>query len=222
MSDSELSAFDFASDDDEAGVFFGAHNPIEHKIVASLSRSIPPSPASCSLSTIAEPRRASLAASNRVRNNDSREFLRRRTLLHGDLEKSLSSSAEERSDGTALDMGSEVEDNSRVDPPQPEAGPSSHRLPAPSFARADPEPTREDTPEQEMPSFHVEEGMFTDIHMSDDDETDKENTMVPEMYYDSEDEMEYTSPVEHVDDKPITLGFTGVGPDGELTDYCRS
>jgi hypothetical protein len=214
--ESELSNFDFASDDDEAGVFFGAHNPIERKIVASLSRSIPSSPASCSLATLAEgPRRSSLANTTRAaggaRKAESREFLRRKTLMHGELDGSFNISAE-KGDGSFLQTAEE--DGMRE---QPEAGPSSRPFGDTSLALDHGELA--DTSEEDMPSFHIEDGMFPGDPMSDDG--DKENTMLPEPYYDFEAEEEYAAPLERVDDKPITIGFSGGGLDGELAVLCQ-
>lgn len=77
-----FSSLDFSSDD-EAGVFFGTPKAIERKIVASLSKTIPPSPASRDLALTAasgSPRSSSIPT-RRVKKRDSREFLRRKTLL---------------------------------------------------------------------------------------------------------------------------------------------
>jgi hypothetical protein len=172
-------ALDYASDDDEAGVFFGAHNPVERKIAASLSRSIPASPASCSLAALAAgpgsgsgsgsasssvgpraPRRSSIRFKR-----DSCEVLRRRT---------------------------------PADDKEDEAGPS--RL-AQSHVH-----DRTPTPEDDT----MEDGMFLD-----DADTDKENSIVPDPYYGSDVEDEY-SPAEVEEAKPITLGFHG-RQDGELS-----
>ncbi|KAK4689217.1 hypothetical protein P7C73_g872, partial [Tremellales sp. Uapishka_1] len=63
---------DASSDSDDGGVFFGARNPLEAQVVAKLSH--PPAQPLVSRS-----RRSSLIT--RLRKRDSREFLRRKTLL---------------------------------------------------------------------------------------------------------------------------------------------
>jgi len=63
------------SSDEEGGVFFGAHDALETQLVAKLSHDSPCS--SCS----ASPARRSSTRVPRVKKRDSREFIRRKTLL---------------------------------------------------------------------------------------------------------------------------------------------
>jgi hypothetical protein len=62
--------------DDEEGVFFGAHDAAESEMVAKLS-AFSPSPIALAIQS----ERRHSAGGNRLRKRDSREFLRRKTLL---------------------------------------------------------------------------------------------------------------------------------------------
>lgn len=198
--------FDFASSDDEAGVFFGAHNPVERKIVASLSRSIPSSPASRNLSSIAEPRRSSLA--NRVKKRDSREFLRRKTSLHGSPDRSVV--AEKVWEGGFFEKHVEEEEVAE----EPEAGPSTLPPPENSTMMIDLEGL--DIPPSELASFNADEEAYRNDSYTDDEETDKENAL-PETYYGSEDEDVYIPATEEGAQRALTLGFDSEQPDSEST-----
>jgi hypothetical protein len=65
---------DLSDSDDEDGVFFGAHDPTESEMVARLSAASP-----IALGIQGERRQST--GGNRLRKRDSREFLRRKTLL---------------------------------------------------------------------------------------------------------------------------------------------
>lgn len=69
-------AADASSEDDEEGVFFGSHDPAELQMLAKLSLRASPSVVA---SPMHESRRLSRIV--RVKKRDSREFLRRKTLL---------------------------------------------------------------------------------------------------------------------------------------------
>lgn len=74
-STSNVSVHSALSDsDDEDGVFFGAHDPTESEMVARLSAASP-------LALGIQGERRQSTGGNRLRKRDSREFLRRKTLL---------------------------------------------------------------------------------------------------------------------------------------------
>lgn len=214
--DATFSDFDFSSSDDEAGVFFGTPKAIESKIVASLSKAIPPSPASRDLALVAasESRRTSLA--KRVKKRDSREFLRRKTLLlsHPDVPP-----AEKVWEGNFFEK----------DPPETEEGDMIHR----------PVEERDEASSNilDMTTSLISEGganlscstsgssLDLDIFNHNDtleSDYDKENTDVPEPY-------DYTPEAEYVPDEPedptaaIALGMPEVQliDVGELSQSCH-
>ncbi|KAL1405113.1 hypothetical protein Q8F55_008736 [Vanrija albida] len=177
----DTDVLDFSSSDDEAGVFFGAHRPVERKIIAALSRSTPGLPATPEPAA-APARRPSLA--NRVKKRDSREFVRRKTLLPG----TEPPTGEKVWEGGFFEKPSEDEDESNS------AGPSKS------------------TPRDEAEVTTVLESMRIDEHSPEpevfiehDEEMDKENTVIPEQEYSSEeDDLSEGQPV---DDVTVTLGF---------------
>ncbi|WOO86189.1 uncharacterized protein LOC62_07G009675 [Vanrija pseudolonga] len=192
MISADADALDFSSSDDEAGVFFGAHLPVERKIIAALSRSVPSVPAVESARSA--PRRSSLAA--RVKKRDSREFVRRKTLMPG----TEPLAGEKVWEGGFFEKPSEDVDEANL------AGPSQ------STPRDDVEVTtvlesmRIDENDRSIDSDH---GAFVE-----DEETDKENTVIPEPEYSSEEEEEedFDQPT---DDLTVTLGFPKGGHDDD-------
>lgn len=202
----------FSSDDDEAGVFFGAHKPSEQKIVAALSRSIPPSPAQHDLSrAAAAPRRSSLL--NRVRKRDSREFLRRKTLLLPGTPQQPA--AEKVWEGGFYEKEAEP---GAVEPEVELMSSSSSSLPS----RNDEVPTDHDSLQTDsLTSLEtsMEDSSSSFASEEDELEIDKENLMEPEVYQEEEDIDEYIpAPRESA---PISVGFGGdlFAAQGEY--YCE-
>lgn len=194
---------DFSSSDDEAGVFFGAHKPFESKIVSALSKSIPSSPATHDLSRAAGPRRSSLI--NRVRKRDSREFLRRKTLLLPGTPQ-----ADKAWEGGFYERDAQVE-----------AGPSSG-----SPTVLDSEDVVADFDSLHLDSFtsSLSSGGETlstaasDDESTGDDEHDKENIEEPEVYLEQEQEEEYVPPPR--ESVPISVGFN-IEQFGEQGGFCH-
>lgn len=198
MISGDADALDFSSSDDEAGVFFGAHLPVERKIIAALSRSVPSVPAV--ESTRSAPRRSSLAA--RVKKRDSREFVRRKTLMPG----TEPLAGEKVWEGGFFEKPSEDVDDANL------AGPSQ------SAPRDDVEVStvlqsmRIDENDRSIESDH---GVFVE-----DEETDKENTVIPEPEYSSEEEEEEEEFDQPTDDLTVTLGFPKGGHDDDGEWLC--
>ncbi|BEI92060.1 uncharacterized protein CcaverHIS019_0408800 [Cutaneotrichosporon cavernicola] len=178
---------DFSSSDDEAGVFFGAPKAVEHKIVAALSKSITATSLTCERSPA--PRRSSV----RLQKRDSREFLRRKTLLL--------SSHEAGASGEKMWEGGFHERTDELEEDEPVTGPSTSAAHHEDLS-ADLDTLRLDT----FPSSPYDDDKSEDYF--DEEEEDKENTAVPEEWdgeegYDSEDEY-VPAPPESV---PMAVGF---------------
>lgn len=177
---------DFSSSDDEAGVFFGTPKAVEHKIAAALSRSIPATP--LTRERPSAPRRSS----SRLQKRDSREFLRRKTLLLST--PGAGPSGDKMWEGGFHERTEELED-------EPIAGPSTPMVPHEDIA-VELDTLRLDT----FPSSPEDDARSDDFF--DEEEEGKENTAVPEEWdgeegYDSEDEY-VPAPPESV---PMTIGF---------------
>lgn len=210
---------DFSSSDDEAGVFFGTPKAVERKIVAALSRSIPATPIGRDRTPASGPRRSSLA--NRVNKRDSREFLRRKTLLLGTPgpsgEKVWEGGFHERPDAASdveavalepLEMGE-----------SPVAGPSTPMAQTREEIAVDLTDLHLDT----FPSSESDDDAEPEAEEMyfDEDEEDKENSAIPEDWMgDEEDEDEYIpAPPESI---PLTIGFRADQFEhGELMVSCR-
>lgn len=231
MTASELSGYGFESSDDEAGVFFGAHRPIERKIVKALSRSKSSSPSRSNAATAAAtaapaavrerstagepstpsrvpssssgPRRSSLA--NRVRKRDSREFLRRKTLLlpcspeKAQAEKIWEGGVFEKSPSAEAANVGGVSPTGTADGSPVRPRPDSIVVELSSLQLGFSEPA--------SPADVGELEQRPQLPSGDDDEehdlTDKENAIVPEPYYSEDDEEN----VPAVEGPTITMGF---------------
>lgn len=177
-------------------MFFGTPKAVERKIVAALSLSIPATPSRGTPS--GGSRRSSLA--NRVNKRDSREFLRRKTMLLSTPgagpsgEKVWEGGFHERTPGVDHTQLEPVE----LEASEPAAGPSTPMVQDHEDIAVDLDSLRLDA----FPSWD-------NTHTSDEyeeEEEDKENTAVPEEWYgDEEDEDEYIpAPPEGI---PMTIGF---------------
>lgn len=198
VADVTFSDLGFSSSDDEAGVFFGTPKAIERKIVASLSKTIPPSPASRDLALTAasgsSPSRS--PAVKRVKKRDSREFLRRKTLLLAHPEVSP---AEKVWEGNFYEK----------DPPTTEeqASPSSegsnHQSPNILDMTTSLITTADVSPASSSSSLDLD--IFNKSDTSLESDFDKENTDIPEP-------LDYTPEPEYIPDEPeptaaLTLGM---------------
>ncbi|BEJ15162.1 hypothetical protein CspHIS471_0409290 [Cutaneotrichosporon sp. HIS471] len=178
---------DFSSSDDEVGVFFGTPKAVENKIVAALSKSI----TATSLTRERSP--APRHSSRRLQKRDSREFLRRKTLLLST--QGAGASGEKMWEGGFHERTDELEED------EPVTGPSTSATHHEDLA-VDLDTLRLDT----FPSSPYDDAKSEDYF--DEEEEDKENTAVPEEWdgeegYDSEDEY-VPAPPESV---PMTIGF---------------
>lgn len=190
VGDVTFSDLGFSSSDDEAGVFFGTPKAIERKIVASLSKTIPPSPASRDLArTAASGSRSPVV--KRVKKRDSREFLRRKTLLLPTV-----SPAEKVWEGNFYEKDPPESEEVQVTP-SPEDGQSPNILDMTTSLVTEPSPSSS--------SSSLDLDIFGNGDTSLESDFDKENTDIPEP-------LDYTPEPEYIPDEPeptaaLTLGM---------------
>ncbi|KLT42533.1 hypothetical protein CC85DRAFT_83071 [Cutaneotrichosporon oleaginosum] len=176
---------DFSSSDDEAGVFFGTPKPVESKILAALSKSISSTP--LTRERPPAPRRSSA----RLPKRDSREFLRRKTLLLST--PGAGPASEKMWEGGFVERPEDVDDEP---------------LPGPSTPMVGHEDIAVDLDTVQLDTFPSSpEVTYLDAFFNEEEE-DKENSAVPEEWdgdqeYDSEDAY-VPAPPEGV---PMSLGF---------------
>lgn len=208
VADVTFSDLGFSSSDDEAGVFFGTPKAIERKIVASLSKTIPPSPASRDLALTAASGSRSSPTVKRVKKRDSREFLRRKTLLLAHPEVSP---AEKVWEGNFYEK----------DPPESEevqASPASEHSSEQSPNILDMTASLiTDAGADASPSSNssLDLDIFHNTNTSLESDFDKENTDIPEP-------LDYTPEPEYIPDEPeptaaLTLGMR----EGQLIDLGK-
>lgn len=197
VGDVTFSDLGFSSSDDEAGVFFGTPKAIERKIVASLSKTIPPSPASRDLARTAASGSRSPAV-KRVKKRDSREFLRRKTLLLPAV--SSVSPAEKVWEGNFYEKDPPESDEVQA---SPKASPSSEEGQSPNILDLTASLVTEPSPSSSSSSLDLD--IFGNGDTSLESDFNKENTDIPEP-------LDYTPEPEYVPDEPeptaaLTLGM---------------
>ena len=224
-------SYSSASSDDEDGVFFGAHDPHETDFVAKLSAVRSPDP------TPSLQRRQSATLIVRLRKRDSREFLRRKTLLISvrDNVDEESEPLDSPKDKASLRERSVPEGAQAVAFSVPQASPSSpqspSRLPGPNSAAPGGEldalcASEED--ESESPSESGDDhdaASFDESSIGSDDEggdhdsegdSDKENVVVTGNGAADDDDLEL-GPEQ---DPTVTLGMGALtiaeSEDGEI------